>query len=125
MTASDEVILAQTAERLRQERETFDQAKDHDTRWFRVRLAMGWAAALTLPAIFLVATAIIWNHSEFDERTVQLATTALLVDALGTVASLYKLVLGDQPKRALAPLTEAPRLPRGRSRASGAAGSEG
>jgi hypothetical protein len=116
MTTAAEVTLAQAAERLRQERETFDQAKNHDARWFKVRLAIGWVAVVTLPAILIVAASIIWMHEQFDAATVRIATGALLVDALGTAASLYKLVLGDQPKRALSPVTNAPRgLPRNRA----------
>lgn len=106
MTTAAEVELATAQERLRQERETFDQAKKHDARWFQVRLAMGWAAALALPVILGIAAYIIFRHDEFSETTVAMAATALLVDALGTLFSLYKLVLGELPKRELAPVTQ-------------------
>lgn len=100
-----EIAIAQENERLRQERETFDLEKKHYEQWFQVRRTMGWIVALMLPAVLIVATIIIFNSSDFDRLTVQLATGALLVDTLGAVLALYKLILGSSPTVHLQPVT--------------------
>jgi hypothetical protein len=102
---ADTIALATAQQQLRQEQETFEQRKKHDARWFVVRCAIGWVAVVTLPVILIAASLIVWHHSSFDVKTVNIATTALVVDALATAGSLYKLVLGDQGKQALTPVT--------------------
>ncbi|TFI43572.1 hypothetical protein E4P29_11245 [Rhodococcus sp. 1R11] len=111
MTAPDALALAQGQQRLQQERETFDQRKRQDASWFKVRCAIGWVAAVTLPSIMVVACLIIGFHDSFGPTTVSIATGALLVDALATATSLYKIVIGTQGSQPLEPVTaEAPAL---------------
>jgi ABC-type transport system involved in cytochrome c biogenesis permease component len=112
MTTPDEVSLAQLTERLRQERETFDQAKSQDERAFRVRLAFAWVAVVILPAVLVAAILVLTFHSDFNDFVVRFAAAALFVDALSTGASLYRVMITGLPKRELKPVTTAPALPR-------------
>jgi hypothetical protein len=105
MTAPDAIALAQAQQRLQQERETFEQRKQQDASWFKVRRAIGWVAVITLPAILVVAGLIIRFHGSFSDSTVAIATSALLVDALATAGSLYKMVIGTQGNNPLEPVT--------------------
>lgn len=105
--AHDAVILAQAEERLRQERELFDQRKAQDRKTFALRLAMGWTAVALLVAICAFAGYIILNRTSFDGTTVTVATSALLVEALGLVIAIWRGTMGRGPSE-LEPTTAAP-----------------
>jgi len=111
MTTPDELSLAQLAERLRQEKETFDQAKSQDERTFRVRLAFAWVAVLILPSVLVTSIIVLVFHEDFSDFVVRSAAVALFTDALATGASLYRIMITGLPKRELKPVTSAPRLP--------------
>ena len=111
MSAADEILLAQANERLRQERETFDQRKDQDRRAFLAQNAMSWVIIFTLPSILIAAACILIFHGDFDATTVKLAASALLVDGLGAAVSIYKSNAGRMPRHILSPVTTAPKLP--------------
>jgi|SRR5580704_1292895 hypothetical protein len=106
MATEDEVTIgiARAQEQLRQERETFDQKKGQDGRWFLLRLAMGWSAVILLPGIGAVSGWVITNHSHFSTGTVTLAASALFIDALGLVLAVWRIVLGTGPE-GLVPVT--------------------
>jgi hypothetical protein len=103
---SETIAIANAQERLRQERETFDQRKTQSARWFIIQQVMAWIAVVFLPGIALPCGWIIFHHSEFASATVTVATSALLVDTLGFIFSIWKIVLGSGPK-ALEPVTAA------------------
>jgi hypothetical protein len=103
--ARDAAVLAQLSERLRQERELFDQKKSQDRKVFRLWMAMGWTAVVLLIAICAFAGYIILNHTEFSTGTVAGATSALLVEALGLVVAVWRVTLGKGPKE-LTPITQ-------------------
>jgi hypothetical protein len=96
---------ARARERLRQERETFNQAKAHDARWFRLRLAMGYAGIGLLLAIAVVSGCILLHPASFATATIAIAATTLLVDMLGLVVSIVKLVLQQGSAVPLKPIT--------------------
>jgi hypothetical protein len=96
--------IARSQERLRQERETFDQKKRQDSRWFLLRLAMGWSAVVLLPAIGGISGWVIASHSHFSAGTVTLASSALFVDSLGLILAVWRIVLGVGPED-LVPVT--------------------
>ena len=96
---------ARTREQLRQERETFDQAKAHDARWFTLRLAMGYAGIGLLLAIALVSGYILLHPTSYAPATIAVAATTLLVDMLGLVVSIFKLVLQQGSAVLLKPVT--------------------
>jgi hypothetical protein len=103
--ARDAALLAQLSERLRQERELFDQQKAQDRRIFVLRMAMGWVAVALLVAICALAAYIILNHADFSAATVTAATSALLVEALGLVIGVWRVTVGKGP-RELRPTTQ-------------------
>jgi hypothetical protein len=112
MATPDELSLAQLTERLRQEKETFDQAKSQDERAFRVRLAFAWVAVVILPAVLIAAIMVLTFHRDFNDFVIRFAAAALFVDGLSTGASLYRIMVTGLPKRELKPVTTAPTLPR-------------
>ena len=92
-------------EQLRQERETFDQAKAHNARWFALRLAMGYAGISLLLAIALVSGYILFQPAIYAPATIAFAATTLLMDMLGLVVSIFKLVLSQGSAVPLKPVT--------------------
>jgi hypothetical protein len=56
--------LTKAAERLRQQQETFDQKRKHDSRWFWLKLVMGYSAILLLLAILIISCYIILAQLE-------------------------------------------------------------
>jgi hypothetical protein len=114
MTGTDvqvEILLAQTNEALRQQSLAFDERLRQEGKWAPIRFAMGWCAVAIFPSILVVAGFIVFQHDEFDASTVSLAAAALLVDALATGASFYRIVLGSQPRTGLVPVTSVPSAP--------------
>lgn len=113
---AETIAIATAEEKLRQERETFDQRKEQDARYFKLKMTMGWIAAILLPAIGVTCGWIIFHSREFNSATVTVATSALLVDTLGLFVSIWKVVMGSGPK-ALEPVTTGkPSLPASRTR---------
>ena len=87
--------LMRLEERLRQERETFDQRKNHEGRWFRLKLRMGYIAAIMLPAVAIGCGHILFNHIEYGDTVVKYAGIALCVDVLGLLIAVWKVVLNQ------------------------------
>jgi hypothetical protein len=107
MTVTYEAVaLAQAEERLRQERELFNQKRAQDEKNFALRLAMGWTTVMLFVAICTFCGYIIVNNSDFTPATVVAATSALLVEAVGLVAATWRGNLGSGP-RELEPTTAA------------------
>jgi hypothetical protein len=100
------VILARATEQLRQERETFDQAKQHEARWFVLRLVMGYAAVVLLSAVIIVASYILFNNAYFPATVVVAAGAALFVDVVGLLVSVWKIVLNPNFAARLGPVTK-------------------
>lgn len=96
---------ARALEQLRQERETFDQAKARDVRWFTLCLTIGYAGIGLLFAIALVSGCILLHPANYSTATIGIAATTLLVDILGLVASIFKLVLQQGNAVPLKPVT--------------------
>jgi hypothetical protein len=111
--ALDAIELAHAAERLRQEREVFDQKKAQDRKMFILRLTMGWTAVALLVAICAFSGFIICDNNEFSSETVTAATSALLVEALGLVGAIWRGTAG-RPSPELEPTTSVVIEPPGR-----------
>ncbi len=94
------------AEQLRQEIETFEHEKSEHKRWSVLRLIMGYSSIGILFLIVVASGYVIFNHANFTATSVGLATSALLVDALGLVASVYKIVLNPKSTTPLSPVTK-------------------
>jgi hypothetical protein len=100
------VVLARATEQLRQERVTFDQATQHEGRWFILRLVMGYAAVILLAAIMVVASYILFNGSQFPMTVVTAAGGALFVDVLGLLIAVWKIALNPNFYARLGPVTQ-------------------
>jgi len=93
------------AERLRQEREIFEQRKQHQAHWFCLRLVMGYSAVLLLMVIMLVATYILMRHGDFPLTVVISAGAALFADILGLLIGVWKIALNPDSATKLHPVT--------------------
>lgn len=113
---ADAIALESAMERLRQERETFNQALAHQERWFLLRLTMGYAAVVLLPLIAILCGYIVFSPEHYSAATVSIATGALLTDVLGLFASIWKVVLNPASIGKLSPVTDAPALPQRKTR---------
>ena len=97
--------LERATERLRQEREAFDQSVSHARRWFNLQLMVGGSSIVILGAVVVVTIIVIFKHKEFDPSVVNLAATTLLVDVLGLMASVWKIVLNPMQITKITPST--------------------
>jgi hypothetical protein len=99
-------VVERIKERLRQERETFDQHKAHENRWFHLRLVMGYSSVVLLVAIMIVSSYILFNNASFSGTVVSLAGAALFADTLGLIISIWKVVFNPDFMTKLAPITQ-------------------
>jgi uncharacterized membrane protein YqjE len=104
MAGNSAAGLTKAAERLRQQQETFDQKRKHDSRWFWLKLVMGYSAILLLLAILIISCFIIFNHEYFPERIVNWAAPSLFVDILGLIFTVWKVVLSPNDSTKLEPV---------------------
>lgn len=96
--------LMRMEELLRQQRETFDQQKSQESKWFNLRLQMGYTAALMLPLIALVCTYILFESDSFPATVVTSAGATLFVDILGLITAVWKVVLNPNSNTQLKPV---------------------
>ena len=99
------VVIERATEQLRQERETFDQAKRHESRWFILRLVMGYSSVLLLAAIMVIASYVLFNGETFPEGVVTVAGAALFIDVLGLLVAVWKIALNPNFYARLGPVT--------------------
>ncbi|MBP2277379.1 MULTISPECIES: hypothetical protein [Sphingomonas] len=107
---ADAIKLQAAMEQLRQERQTFDQGFEHQERWFKLRIIMGYAAVVLLPLIAIFCCYVISNPKSYNENTVMVAMGALFTDVLGLLVSIWKLVVNPASIGKLSPVTSAPSL---------------
>ena len=112
MTASEltATSLLRLEERLRQERETFDQRKQQEARWFTLRLRMGYTAAFLLPVLAFICGVVLWRHGDFPPAVVTSAGAAFFVDVLGLLVAVWKVVLNPGSITQLEPITSSSEL---------------
>lgn len=92
------IALAQLNERLRQERETFDQKKDKDRRSFRLRMTMGWIACVMLPVIAAASILVLLFRESFPAPTVTISSATLLAEVVGCFVAIWKTFAGKSPE---------------------------
>lgn len=95
-------------EQLRQERETFEQARSHVARWFALRLCMGYIGIVLMALVAVVSTYVILHPACYGATVLGLAGTALLVDIVSLAVSIFRLVLQQGSITALEPVTRCP-----------------
>lgn len=100
------IEIERAAERVRQEKETFNQRKQQDKLWFILKLIMGFFSIILLAGIAIVATYILLNNKDFSTSVVKSAGVALFVDILGLIISVWKIVLNPNSVTKLEPVTK-------------------
>ncbi len=95
------------AERLPQERETFDLAKRHADRWFGLRLGMGYAGIILMEVVVAVCIWVILNPLTYGTVGVNCALGVLCVDVLSQVTIILRFVMSRGAVTRLAPITSA------------------
>lgn len=102
------IAYERALERLRQERETFNQLKAQEAQWFRLRLGMGYVAVVLLPAVALISSYILYEHKNYTDAVVTIAGAALFTDVLGLIITVWRIVLAPASTRKLSPVTKLP-----------------
>ena len=100
------IEIARAEEQLRQERETFDQRKRHEARWFLLRLVFGYGALAFFGAIIAIAGFVVFNSTMFPDLAVKAAGGALFVTPFGIIGTAIKLVLSPAAAGKLEPVTK-------------------
>ncbi|HCI8486973.1 TPA: hypothetical protein NP585_003276 [Klebsiella pneumoniae] len=100
------VIVERASEQLRQERETFDQAKKHDHWWFVLRLVMGFTSVILLISVMVVSVYILFKSTDFPSEVVTAAGASLFVDVLGMLIGVWKIALNPKSTSKLQPTTQ-------------------
>jgi hypothetical protein len=80
--------------------------KTWSQRWALLIYVLGWLAAVILVGVGGIAGWIIFNHGDFTDSTVGIATGALLADLLGASIAIWRSLVAQGPV-VLAPVTEA------------------
>lgn len=92
-------------EQLRQERETFELRKKHESSWFLLRLIMGYLSVFLLPSVAIFCGYIILNQAKFGTTIATLAAGALLTDIVALIIAVWKVVLQSGSIERLKPVT--------------------
>lgn len=98
------IDIERASERIRQERETFDQRKKQDSQWFILKLIMGFTSILLLAVVLVISAFVLLNHEVFPKSVVGYAGVALFVDILGVIISVWKIVLNPNSITKLDPV---------------------
>jgi hypothetical protein len=104
----ESIAIQRAFERLRQERETFDQQKTHDNRWFGLRLAIGVVAVVILPVVVGICGYVLIDGA-YSETVQQICAVALVGDVVALVGAVFKIVLSPASITQLAPVTTSDR----------------
>ncbi len=102
------IQIERAMEQLRQEREVFDQRKAQESRWFVLRLVMGYSSIVLLVAVIIICGFILFHPEKFPDFTVKAAGAALFADVAGLLISVWKIVLKPDFVTKLAPETKQP-----------------
>jgi hypothetical protein len=103
-TAVD-IQIERASEKLRQERETFNQAKHHDNLWFYVKVALISASILIMFGVLWVSSYVVFNPTLFPEISVILATLGLLGDIVVSCSMVWKFAMNPESISKLKPIT--------------------
>jgi hypothetical protein len=99
------LVVQRASERLRQERETFEQRKKHENQWFVLRLVMGFSSIVLLAAVIIICSVILLGTKQYSDNIVNAAGIALFTDVLGLLISVWKIVLNTDSITQLKPVT--------------------
>ena len=93
-------------ERLRQEKETFDQNKKQHKTVHILKIVMGFTALVVLLAVLVWCFYVLTNGEKFHTATVISAAVGFLGDITGLMISVWKIVLNPDFIKELVPVTK-------------------
>lgn len=99
------LFLNRSIEALRQEKETFDQRKNHGERWFTLRERTGNEAIILLRVIAIFCMCVILAWPYFPPAVVTGAVTTLFVEVVGLAIGIWKTVIKPGSIAQLEPVT--------------------
>ena len=77
-----------------------------ESRWFILRLIMGYSSVLLLFAVIIISAIVLFNSQHFPEFTVKAAGAALFADVVGLLVGVWKIVLKPDFVTKLTPETK-------------------
>lgn len=90
---------ARASERLRQERETFDQLKSHDCWWFWLRLIAATVLIAALVTVLIVAANVVLSPHRYSDGATLFAAVLLLADIACLAGGVCLVVIRDGQSR--------------------------
>jgi hypothetical protein len=105
-THDGSILLERAAEQLRQEHDSFEQLKKHSSRWSALQLTLGYSSVFIFFAIAFFAGWVLLHNEQFTIAVVTTSSSALFVDAIGLVISVWKIVLKPNFYTPLTPTTK-------------------
>ena len=88
-----DIEKANAEEKLRQIKASFDQNEKHKAQWNIIRLIMGVFAIIMLATVLIISFYILLYNEKFPSAVVISAGSALFIDILGLLISVWKFVL--------------------------------
>ncbi|MBL7487625.1 hypothetical protein I6A60_13615 [Frankia sp. AgB1.9] len=110
-TMNDRIRYMFENEALRQQIEVFERRKSQDRIWDAMRLVMAAASIFLMMFVVIICAWIIFQSRNFSQETVAIATSAILVDVLGAIISIWRSIIGKEGPGRLAPVTSRPGMP--------------
>jgi hypothetical protein len=98
------------AERLRQERETFELNKRQAAQWFGLRLRMGYCGLVMLVVLAGLCGFVILKQISYPATVVDWAVAVLAGDIVALLVTTWKLVLSPTSVMPLSPVTRIERI---------------
>lgn len=99
------IIYERENEKLRQEKESFNQRRFQDSLWFVLRIIMGYSSIILLFSIVVICCIIIFNSKMYPTNVVIIVSSALFIDIVGLIICVWKIVLNPKTFSQITPTT--------------------
>jgi hypothetical protein len=90
-------------EAVRQHRVWFEQQRQHDEQWFRLRLTMGYCSVVLLPFVLALSGYVLYKNDQYPYPVVISAGSVLFVDVIAMLLGVWKITLAPTPNSGLRP----------------------
>ena len=101
-----DVQMERVSEKLRQERESFNQAKRHDNQWFYIKIGIILVSFSIMVIVLYITSIIVFNPKLYSENTVILGTIGLYRDTIASCSSIWRLGMSPDSVSKLKPITK-------------------
>jgi hypothetical protein len=99
------IDFSRANEQLRQESESFNQIKRQNSLWFFLRLIMGYISILIILIVLIICIYVLLNNKQYDANAVLTSFITILVDIIGLMINVWKIVLNPQTFKQIEPVT--------------------